>query len=481
VRNYTVEPLIGLLRTQARFVGLDLEVWLGQFDTVHQELRDPQSQLYAFRPELLMVTCLRDENVEDLGPSLEAFRTRCQAPILVQDQDGPVDGDEPARERTRAVNLRLAEILRTIPSAHRVAYHELVCAHGRRHWYDERNGILFGLPVRSNHHLTMVREWLRGLAALSGRRAKVVVTDLDNTLWGGVLEEGPIHSGAGYPGLLHAAYQRELLALRERGIVLAVASKNDREPVVRTLREHPDLHTRAEHFAVIAADWRAKADNLQGIARELNVGLDSLLFIDDSPLEREQIRQALPTVAVLDLSPDPAGWVQALRDCPLLTPMELSLEDRARARYYTEEAQRQEVRHASASLADFQHSLEVVVESAPVNPSNQLRVAQLTQKTNQFNLTTRRYNEAELLQFLDLGGVNLAFTVKDRFGEYGLVGVILSRPEGLVLTVDIFLLSCRALGRQVEDEMLTSLRQAARTAQYQHSAAATAPLREITS
>jgi FkbH-like protein len=211
-------------------------------------------------------------------------------------------------------------------------------------------------------------------------------------------------------------------------------------------------------FAAIRINWSDKSQNLREIAAELNLGLDSLAFIDDNPFEREQLRQLLPEVHIIDLPEDPLGYAAAVQDCPLFERLALSEEDQQRTTMYAEQRERAHAEQNFQSKEDFFRYLEQEAEVATVSPATLARVAQLTQKTNQFNLTTRRYTEQQITEMAERPECQvLSIKVRDRFGDHGLVGVAITQDEGETCNIDTFLLSCRVIGRTVETAQLSQL------------------------
>jgi len=264
-----------------------------------------------------------------------------------------------------------------------------------------------------------------------------------------------IQIGLEYPGAAHRALQRAILDLYQRGIILAVCSKNNPADAMEALENHPGMLLRPQHFAALRINWEDKAQNLREIAAELNIGIDAVAFLDDNPVERERVRAALPEVTVIELPKDPLGYAEALRACPVFERLSLSVEDRERGRYYAEQRQRESYRQSATSLEEFYRSLQQEVELVPVAPETVVRVAQLTQKTNQFNLTTRRYSEQQIeAMATDPEWCVYSVRVRDRFGDNGLVGVAITRDLGRNCLIDSLLLSCRVLGREVETALL---------------------------
>jgi FkbH-like protein len=320
--------------------------------------------------------------------------------------------------------------------------------------------------MRTASLLQLTNEHLRFLLPLSGRVAKVLVTDLDNTLWGGVIGEDGLDGikvGAEYPGAAYQALQRAMLDLSRRGVLLAICSKNNASDALEVLLKHPGMLLHPEHFAALRINWDDKATNLRQIAAELNIGVDALAFFDDNPVERERVRQELPEVFVIEVPPDPMDYARALREFPAFERLVLTEEDRERSRMYAEQRQRTELQQVAGTLEEYYRSLQMVITVQPLAHNNLERIAQLTQKTNQFNLTTRRYSEQQLLDVVSTGTAEVfGASVRDRFGDNGLVGVTIMRRAGEVCEIDTFLLSCRVIGRTVETGILAYLIEHAR-------------------
>jgi FkbH-like protein len=291
---------------------------------------------------------------------------------------------------------------------------------------------------------------------------------LDNTLWGGVIGEDGMEGiklGAEYPGADFQALQRAMLDLYHRGIILAVNSKNNEADAMAAIGAHPGMILRPRHFAALRINWQDKAQNLREIAAELNIGLDAIAFLDDNPVECSRVRQELPEVTVIELPKDSKDYAATLRNCAVFERLTFSAEDRERGRHYAEQRQRAELQTRATSIEDFYNSLRQEVEIEPVTPITLTRAAQLTQKTNQFNLTTRRYSEQRIAEMARSNEWR-AYTahVKDRFGDHGLVGVMIAKAGGDVWEIDTFLLSCRVIGRTVETALLAFLADEARAA-----------------
>jgi FkbH-like protein len=498
LRSFTAEPAVPLLRAAAFAAGIDLTVQVGDFNAYAQELLDPGSSLYSFRPEsVVLAVQTRDvapelwDGFAGIGPEearaaiervvsgfaawVAGFRAASPAHLIIHNLELPAipsqgildhqtaDGQADA---IRQINRELGRIVREHTGVYLLDYDALVARHGRDRWHDERKWLTMRMPLTGEALGRLAAEWMRFLRPLSGRVCKVLVTDLDNTLWGGVIGEDGVDGikvGTEYPGAAFRSLQQAILDLRHRGVILAVCSKNNEADAVGALRNHPGMLLRPEHFAAMRINWNDKAQNLREIAAELNVGLDSLAFLDDNPAERERVRGELTEVAVIDLPADPMGYAAALREASVFERLALSAEDRERGRYYAEQQQRDELKNGATSLEDFYHSLRQVVTIAAVRPGTLARAAQLTQKTNQFNLTTRRYTEQQLAELAARPGCEVCCVqVRDRFGDNGLVGVAVTQDDGEWCELDTLLLSCRVIGRTVETAILAALADRAR-------------------
>jgi FkbH-like protein len=301
---------------------------------------------------------------------------------------------------------------------------------------------------------------------LAGATKKTLVLDLDGTLWGGVVGEDGVDGievGSGYRGEAFAAFQRTVKQLAAQGVLVAAVSKNDAAPVEQALREHPEMVLREKDFVQVIANWRPKHDNLAGLATALNLGVDSFVFADDSAYECGLVRHALPGVAVVGLDAEPARHIERLLRDGWFDVRELTEEDQVRPVRYREELARQSFLDTFDSIEDYLRELDVTVRFAPVTEAETTRVAQLTLRTNQFNLTTERLQAAEIrARCADPDVLVLGIRAGDRFGDNGLVGVVLALRDDTGLNIANFLLSCRVFSRGIEQACLAVLLRHAR-------------------
>ncbi len=309
----------------------------------------------------------------------------------------------------------------------------------------------------------------RILAALRGLSKKCLVLDLDNTLWGGVIGddglEGIVLGEGSAAGEAHLALQHYAKQLKERGVILAVCSKNDAKIAEAVFRDHPEMVLRREDIAAFQANWDDKAQNLKAIAARLNIGVDSLVFVDDNPIERARIRQSLPMVSVPELPDDAAHYVRCLADAGYFEAVAFTADDRSRAEQYAANAEREALLGSAESMDDFLRGLDMTAVYGPFTAVDHARVVQLINKTNQFNTTTRRYAGEEVARIMeDPEAVTLQFRLLDRLGDNGLISTMILRPtpEDGVLEIENWVMSCRVFGRELEFEAMNIAVEAAR-------------------
>jgi FkbH-like protein len=310
----------------------------------------------------------------------------------------------------------------------------------------------------------------RLVTAQRGQSRKCLVLDLDNTLWGGVVGDlgldGIVLGEGSAVGEAHLALQRYAKSLTERGIILAACSKNEPAIVEEVFRDHPEMVLKRSDMAAFAVNWADKAENLRAIAQKLNIGLDSIVFVDDNPAERARVRESLPMVAVPELPADPAHYVRCIASAGYFEAVTFTDEDRQRVEQYAANDKREALRETFQSMDDFLRGLGMSVIFGPIDSVNLSRVTQLINKTNQFNTTNRRFSSAEIAEFAaDPANVTLQFRLVDRFGDNGLVSVMMlcqAEDDPAVLDVVNWVMSCRVFGRQLEDEAMNIAVEAAR-------------------
>jgi FkbH-like protein len=484
LRSFTVEPVVPLFKAGAYAGGMALETHLGEFNAYAQEMLDPASALYGFQPDAAILAVQtrdvapglwRGESAADdvlsrFGDWIASFRKYSKAALIVHSLDVPevpcagildAQREDNTAEAIHRINRGLRALAAQYRGVYILDYQALVARHGRERWGDARKWLSVRLPVASANLPHLAAEWLRFLHPLAGKVAKCVAVDLDHTLWGGVIGEdgmNGIRLGAEYPGAAFQELQRALLDLSRRGILLAVCSKNNPADAMEALSGHPGMLLQPRDFAAMRINWNDKARNLREIAAELNIGLDTIAFLDDNPVERQQVREQAPEAIVIHLPEDPMDYARTVRDCPWFERLALSDEDRHRGEYYAAQRARLELESSVTSKEDFYRGLDQVAEIAPVNAQTLARASQLTQKTNQFNLTTKRYTEPQIAAMAACPNWRVwTLRVKDRYADNGLVGVAITHVDGEVCEIDSFLMSCRVIGRTLETALLAHL------------------------
>jgi FkbH-like protein len=321
-------------------------------------------------------------------------------------------------------------------------------------WYRSKQEVS---PTAGPLYGDLVGRWL---AAKQGRSFKCLVLDLDNTVWGGVLGDDGLEGialGQGSPlGEAYTAFQEYVRELSRRGVILAVCSKNDEANALEPFDKHPDMVLKRGDIACFVANWQNKADNIRSIAQQLNIGLDSLCFIDDNPFERNLVRQELPMVAVPEVSDDPTSYPVALADAGYFEGLSVTDEDRERTSQYQGNTAREALKAAVTDLPSYLRSLEMELVWRPFDKIGLQRIVQLINKSNQFNLTTKRYTDEDIIAVMaDPDAFGLQLRLTDRFGDNGIIAIIIGRLQpNKDLTIDTWLMSCRVLGRQVEPTTL---------------------------
>jgi FkbH-like protein len=414
-----------------------------------------------------------DRLLSDIRDIIVNLRRKISAPVFLNNFPLPLypsygifDFQEPFQQTDSVITLnqKLLPVAKEFSGVYMVNFMNLFARIGGQaidsvRWQSAR------APLGKNSLIPVGKEYGKYFRAVKGKNKKCLVLDCDNTLWGGIVGEdglGGIKLDSTYPGSCYRDFQQEIINLYQRGIILALCSKNDENDVFSVLEKHPGCLLKKEHFAAWRVNWEDKAGNIIQIAKELNIGLDSIVFADDNPFETMLVAEQVPEVAILDLSGDPAAFRQKLLSCGFFDALSLTKEDRERTKMYLNERERRTLQEASVSIEEYLKKLKMVAKIEIPDDIAIPRVAQLTQKTNQFNLTTKRYTEAEIKSFLLSDNRDVFYLhLRDNIAELGIVGVAILVYEKETAVIDTFLLSCRALGRKTENVFLTFLEQTA--------------------
>jgi FkbH-like protein len=496
VRSVTVEPILPFLTTEAVLSNYVLDLQVGGYGSYVDELLNPQSALAKAKPDLVCILLdlediagrLPDLCADGIGAAVEAeieesltriaqllknFRSGNSARILFQGfvvpdttslgDVGEANLPHSLSNAVQQLNQGLAALCRTISDCVFFDVDHLAARTGRANWRDARMFLASRLPVASSSFNAYARGLVRSFSAFFRAPRKVLCTDLDNTLWGGVLgEDGSegIATGNAFPGNCYFDYQKYLKQLSSRGILLAIVSKNNDADVREAFQiRAADLALGLDNFVATKISWNEKATSIRELAQELSLGLDSFVFVDDNPVECEAVRQQLPEVAVVT-APVEEPWklVDLLSEQPFFDAAAVTEDDSNRLNEYKAQAQRAELADTAGNRDEFLASLEIVCTFLSALEAPLARSVQLLAKTNQFNLTTRRHSAAEVEEYASTpGGQAVAIRVRDRFGDAGVVGLALARTEGDSCLIDSLLLSCRVIGRGIETALLAHI------------------------
>ncbi len=480
---------MGHLMPSIRVGGLRRGIWIdtyeNEFGQYWQELTDPASALHAHHPGTVLVALDAHhlsaglDAERDAAAALDEITARLRAiwrlagealgcrviqqtllpvhPCLLGSNEHRLPGSRAAFvARLNAALRPMADEagIDLLALDERAARDGLAAWHNPALWHHAKQEVA---PAAAPRYGELVA---RLLAAAQGRSAKCLVLDLDNTLWGGVIGddglEGIVLGQGSAAGEAYLAFQHYCRELGRRGVILAVCSKNDRATVLAAFDRHPEMALKRGDIAAFAVNWNDKPANLRAVAAELNIGLDALVFVDDNPFERNLVRRELPMVAVPELGEDPVEFITAIADAGYFEALTVTAEDRARTAQYQANRARDALRHTATDLDGYLRGLEMRLLWHRFDRIGLARTVQLINKSNQFNLTTRRYTEAEVSAVMeDTAAFGLQLRLLDRFGDNGVIAIVIGRKQGASdLAIDTWLMSCRVLGRQVEQATL---------------------------
>lgn len=491
LRNFTVEPLIPVLKGEFYLSGFLSEFYVGDFDTIASDAMNPSSGLYSFDPQMIILAQWfellspsisnsfikmtvgeredeRSRLIQSLRSVLQSIRRNTKAPIIINNFPLPdkttlgildFHSVHSQKKWHLQFNEDLLKVCSEIDNVFCIDLAAILSNTGYLTGLNQRQWEIAKAPLGSKLLIPLAKEYGKFLRALNGASRKCLILDCDGTLWGGILgEDGNtgIKIGSSYPGTSYRNFQQQILNLYNRGVILAICSKNNEEDVLDVLENHTSMILRKHHFASLKINWDDKATNILRIAKELNIGLDSLVFADDNEFECDWIKSQLPEVKVIHLKGDPALFQNVLSAPGYFDSLTFSEEDKGKTEMYQSENKRKELLVTTASYEDYLIELEIKAQIEAAHPDDLARVAQLTQKTNQFNLTTLRYTEDNIKELAQSKDSDIyTMKVSDKISDLGLIGVAIVRYEGSKMIIDSFLMSCRALGRSLERALLT--------------------------
>lgn len=478
------QHLATALRGYGISVGIRLNVFDADYDQIDAQVMAPDSELYRFAPQgVLLQMCTeklqeafydrppeaRASFAEDtyarirqiwsrIGSRIPATVLQCNFPLIDDGVFGQFGNktEQSFLFQQRKLNYLLMQGCQEAKNTFLIDLDALQMALGRSTFADPKLYYVAKMPISLAALPAAAKLVVDVVRSLQGAVKKCLVLDLDNTLWGGVIgDDGLSGIQIGELGTGHAFsdFQKWLKELKNRGILLTVCSKNNEDTAKEPFEKHPEMVLRLEDFSMFVANWEDKARNIRTIQQALNIGMDSMVFLDDNPFERELVRTMIPEITVPELPEDPALYLQYLRGLDLFETASYSREDAGRTEQYREKAQRAAFEAAFQSYDDYLEALQMRASAAAFDPFHYPRIAQLTQRSNQFNLRTVRYTEAEIEALAqDDSRIGLYFTLKDKFGDHGLISVVVleKQPED-TLFISEWLMSCRVLKRGMEE------------------------------
>lgn len=476
VTNFTDQICVRVLTGMCKSAGINPVIYAAPFGQYDIEFKNLSSELNQFQADVTFIffdagvysaSAFTEDGAHagEVIADIKKYSIDARGIVVINTFITPamtphsnLYGENEVYRTVRAFNHAAEALAAEMSNVHLINTDHIVQLVGERAARDMRSLYAFRQPFTHAMIMAVAREWFAFISALIGKSRKCIVVDLDNTLWGGVVgETGPhgIVLGPDYPGNAYQQFQRLLLQMYNRGIILAINSRNNPDDVKEVFEKNSHMILKEEHFAAIHANWNNKAENLVAIAQELNIGLDSMVFFDDDQMNRDLVRVQLPEVHVPEFSLAPEEYPNALLSLDIFHQLALTDEDRARGRMYAQERQHKDARVNAQSMEEYLSSLQIKLEVTCNDAAAVQRIAQLTQKTNQFNLTTHRYTESDIIQFMKQGLV-FGGTVHDKFGTYGLTVAAIVVPQNETSAkLDTFLMSCRVMGRGIEDAFLS--------------------------
>ena len=485
--SFTLNGLIETLKVKCNEQQIECVGFASGYNQYNQDILNKKSDIYQFSPDLSFLildtrTILgnlfyspysltisqRKEFIENKANELfdlaKTFVDTSQSKLVVSNFVIPTYSpfgiyesktEFGIQEMTQSLNMKIANKIMNEPSLYLYDFNGFVTRYGENNIFDYRQFFYGDIKISFNYIPFLAHDLMGYIKPILGLNRKCIVLDLDNTLWGGVVGEDGfdgIKIGDDSIGRAYLEFQKRLLSLHERGMILAINSKNNFDDAIKVLREHPNMILHEEHFACLKINWNDKVSNMKEIADELNIGLDSMVFFDDDPLNREFIKTRLPQILTIDLPNDPSSFGYILTVINDFNVLKITDEDKKRGKMYLQQRKRTELQKNSLDLEEFLRQLNIEVKIKHADEFTIPRISQLTLKTNQFNLTTQRYQEEEIRKFAnDQKKIVGCARVIDKFGDNGITGVfIINKDNNNEWTLDTFLLSCRVIGRNVE-------------------------------
>jgi len=488
--SYTVKGLKEIVQVKCAEYGISASIYEGPYNQYAQEILNLDSNFYKFKPDIVfLIIDSRDifdelyhfpysksidqkklwvtKKISEINDLVNFFTKQSNATMILSNLNIP--NDSPYGISEQKLDYGLLDMIQEFNSTLNLKYKNLeyvaildfnafVSKHGEDNIFDPKQYFFGDIRISIKFLPYYGQEIMKFLISFLGLTKKCLVLDLDNTLWGGIVGEdgfNGIKLGPEPPGNVFVEFQKTILSLHQRGIILAINSKNNFDDAIEIIRKHPYMILNENHFSSIKINWNDKVSNIKQIAEELNIGLDSIVFLDDDKVNQEFVKSMLPDVFVPELPEDPSMYSKYLQNLIQFSILKITNEDKQRGKMYAQQKIRNELKISSPDLTTFLKKLDLKITIKKVDAFSLPRVSQLILKTNQFNLSTKRYQESEINLMVNdpnffIGYVN----VKDKFGDNGITGVFIIKKESKkIWVIDTFLLSCRVMGRDIEKGM----------------------------
>ena len=489
--SFSLNGLEETLRVKSAQKGIDCRIYVGDYNQYNQEIFKSNSRLFQFNPQLtFLILDVRhilgelyflpysisaserkefvETKVDEIKKLVEAFLDNSNSKLVITNFQIPVYSpygineqkeDFGMKQLVYEINNKIRHELKDQSLVFIYDFNEFVMKFGEYNVFNYQDYFFGDIKISIDYIPKFADELLGYVNAVMGITKKCIVLDLDNTLWGGIIGEDGfdnIKLGDDAVGRSFVEFQKRLLALNQRGIILAINSKNNFEDAMEVIKKHPSMILREDNFACMKINWDDKVTNLQEISKELNIGLDSMVFFDDDLINQEFVKTSLPEVLVVELPNDSSQFAQIITKMKEFDVLKITEEDVKRNEMYLVQKKRTELKNKIVDFDEFLKQMNIEVNIKKADSFTIPRISQLTLKTNQFNLTTKRYQQEEISSFSsDKDRIVECVQVSDKFGDNGITGVyIIEKKDSKEWIIDTFLLSCRIMGRKVEEAML---------------------------
>ena len=488
--SFTINGLEEAMRVKSAEKNIECITYVGGYNQYNQEILNQESNLYKFSPDITFLfidirNILGDlfhhphsitvserkifvnKKLKEIQNLSNAFVSRTKSKLIIANFNIPTYSSYGIFETKTEYGLHkiIEELNRELinsfvnsDSVYIYDFNGFVSRHGEDNIFDSKQFFFGDIKISLEYIPYLANDLLGYVIGHLGLSKKCIVLDLDNTMWGGIIGEdgfNGIRLGPEPPGNAYLEFQQVLLSLHQRGIILAINSKNNYDDALKVIKEHPYMILKEEHFASMKINWNDKVSNMREITSELNIGADSMVFFDDDPVNREYMKLNMPQILTVDLPQDPSQYAQTIKKMNEFNVLNITDEDTKRGKMYLEQRKRNDLEQSIPNLDSFLKNLDLKMMIKNANEFTIPRISQLTLKTNQFNLTTKRYQEYDIKKFSEddkylIGCVQ----VEDKFGDNGITGVFIVHKENFEeWFIDTFLLSCRIMGREVEKGM----------------------------